>query len=477
MDPAAIAFAWRPVSEDFGFRQNVLAGSVQGHMLEDRAAGPIGIAAGVEYRAERGKVTHGGIDASDYAFSFGLDYAGRTEVLEEFLETNVPILRDSSFGRLLEFNGAVRHTGNKSTDRITNGSRSIDAVSWKLGGVYEAVAGVRLRATQSRDIRAAGFRELFQKTSPTEEGTAQGRVNNPNIQGPNPADPTPIYSGGNFALTPEKANTTTIGMVLAPASVPGFSLSLDWYRIKLRDTIANLNGQRVVDLCFSYRLMCDRITFASPTNIIRVDAGQANVGKIDIRGVDFEASYRLALTDLSARLPGDLSVRFLLNHQYNFLLKQNAAAPTIDYAGQAGTVLEGGDFYPSPEWMWNAVIGYDVGRLTTTMLVRHVGKGVLNVTLTGPEDEGYSPTLPGSITTNRVPARTYVNLAMSYALLRGGDGKPNIDIFGSVENLFDRKPPIAPGGLNNSVSSPYPTNPVFFDTFGTRFRAGVRAQF
>jgi outer membrane receptor protein involved in Fe transport len=259
--------------------------------------------------------------------------------------------------------------------------------------------------------------------------------------------------------------------------VPGFSLSLDWYRIKLRDTIANLNGQRVVDLCFSYRLMCDRITFASPTNIIRVDAGQANVGKIDIRGVDFEASYRLALTDLSARLPGDLSVRFLLNHQYNFLLKQNAAAPTIDYAGQAGTVLEGGDFYPSPEWMWNAVIGYDVGRLTTTMLVRHVGKGVLNVTLTGPEDEGYSPTLPGSITTNRVPARTYVNLAMSYALLRGGDGKPNIDIFGSVENLFDRKPPVAPGGLNNSVSSPYPTNPVFFDTFGTRFRAGVRAQF
>jgi len=477
MDPAAIAFAWRPVGEDFRFRQDVIAGSVEGQMLRGRAAGPIGLAAGVEYRFERGDVTHGGINASDYAFSFGLDYAGRIEVLEEFVEADVPLFRNAAFGRLLALNGAVRHTGNRSTDTLIGRSRSIDAISWKIGGIYEPIAGARLRATQSRDIRAAGFRELFQKTAPTEEGTAQGRVNNPNIQGPNQADPTPIYTGGNFALTPEKADTTTVGLVLAPVALPGFSLSLDWYRIRLKDTIATLNGQRTVDLCFSSNLLCDRISFASPTNIVRVDAGLANVGRIDIKGLDFEAAYRLPLADLSRRLPGTLSVRFLLNHQYAFRLMQNATAPTIDYAGQAGTVLEGGDFYPSPKWMWNGLIRYEIGRLQTTMTIRHIGKGILNVTLVGPEDPGYSPTLAGSISSNRVPSRTYLNLAMSYALLRGADRSRDIEIFGSVENLFDRVPPAAPGGLMNSVSSLYPTNPVFFDTFGMRFRAGIRAAF
>ena len=37
-------------------------------------------------------------------------------------------------------------------------------------------------------------------------------------------------------------------------------------------------------------------------------------------------------------------------------------------------------------------------------------------------------------------------------------------------------PPIAPGGGGGGGSN-YPTNPVFFDTFGSRFRAGVRVRY
>src|SRR5690606_9318167 len=106
------------------------------------------------------------------------------QVIEGFLEANVPVFRDSAIGDFLELNGAVRYTSNKSTDTLTDQSRTVNATSWKAGAIYDMVDGIRFRATQSRDIRAAGFRELFQKTAPTDEGTPQGRVNNQNIPGP-----------------------------------------------------------------------------------------------------------------------------------------------------------------------------------------------------------------------------------------------------------------------------------------------------
>ena len=465
MSRGAIDFVWRRVGEDFRYRQHGLAGSVQGRLFAGRSAGPIGVTAGIDHRGERGEVTHDGINPNAYAGSFGLDYAGSIRVTEAFLETSAPLLRDFALGDSLEASGAIRSTRNRSTDRISGQSRSIHATSWKIGGIYDPIDGIRVRATRSRDIRAAGFRELFQKTAPTDEGTVQGRVNNPNIAGPDKADTTPVFGGGNFGLTPEKADTSTIGAVLRPALLPGFRLSLDWYRIRLRDAIANLNGQRVTDLCVTFQVLCERVSFATPGDIVRIDAGQANVGRIDLRGFDMESSWRVPLAK------GTVDLRLLLNYQYDFRVKQSAAVPTIDYAGQSGPAVEGGDFYPTPKWMWNALIGYERNRVTATMTIRHIGRGVLNHEWIGPEDPGYAPGLANSASLNRVPARTYVGFALSCAIPFGGE------IFGSIENLFDRKPPVAPGGTTSVLVSAYPTNPVFFDTFGMRWKTGIRLQF
>jgi len=482
MDPAAVAFAWRPQVEDFKFTQHVLAGSVQGTLLQGWA-GPISAAAGIDYRNEKGDVTHGGVNPNDYAFSFGLDYAGKIRVIEGFFETNVPVFRDSALGDMFELNGAIRYTKNKSTDTLLNQSRSINATSWKIGGIYDVTSGLRLRATQSRDIRAAGFRELFQKTAPTDPTTAQGRVQNANridpskggAVGADQADSTPIYTGGNFTLRPENADTTTVGAVLTPTFIPGFRVSLDWYQIKLKDAILNLTGQAVVNNCLQFNLLCERVTFASPIDITRVDAGQANVGGITLRGFDFEASYRLPLQDLSASLPGALDLRFLLNHQYDFVIKQGPSAIAKNYAGQSGPSTSA-DFYPTPKWMWNALVSYSTDRFNSTLSIRHIGKGILNADRIGPEDAGYSPSLPNSITTNRVKGATYFNIAMSYKIPVGSTDDQNVEVFGAIENLFDKKPPVAPSA-DPINPAPYPTNPVYFDTFGMRWKAGLRVAF
>jgi len=53
-----------------------------------------------------------------------------------------------------------------------------------------------------------------------------------------------------------------------------------------------------------------------------------------------------------------------------------------------------------------------------------------------------------------------------------GDG--NIELFGNVNNLFDKKPPLIPGtvpGVN------LPTNIAVYDFVGRAFTAGVRFKF
>jgi hypothetical protein len=375
-------------------------------------------------------------------------------------------------GEFFELNGAVRWTQNKATNTLTDERKTNDAVSYKISGIWDIGAGVRLRASRSRDIRAAGFRELFNQSVPTEEGTASGLVDNPNIAGSPPIgdDPTPILNGGSFALAPEKADTTTAGVVFQPDFIPGLRLSADWYQIALKDAVTTLSAQAIINTCFDDgETFCDRITFASPTDITFVDARQVNLAERTVRGFDFEIAYSMGLDDIFANAGGDLSFRMLANHQYRF------DVDGTDFAGQSGPVFDGGDFNPAPDWIFNSFLSYDNGGFNTTLSMRKIASGIYNVNYIGPEDAGYDPTLPNSVTTNRVEGRTYFGLAMSYEIPVGHRDQ-YVEVFGAIDNLFDSKPPVAPGGGGGGGSN-YPTNPVYFDTFGSRFRMGVRANF
>ncbi len=79
--------------------------------------------------------------------------------------------------------------------------------------------------------------------------------------------------------------------------------------------------------------------------------------------------------------------------------------------------------------------------------------------------------MPGSISSNSVPSAVYINISASYRIPMGGGDDRGVEIFGSINNLFDKDPAIAPGGNG------YPTNPVFFDTYGASFRVGARFNF
>jgi outer membrane receptor protein involved in Fe transport len=493
--PAGLAYAFRTLMEFSTLKQEVISGNIGGELFSGFGAGPVKAEFGVEARRDTADVTHDLANQpwyNQYFLSYGLDYAGKISVVEGYGEVNVPVLKDLTLAKYLELDAAIRETNNKNENQTAGAATEGESVthnipSWKISGIWDLTDWFRFRATRSRDVRAAGFRELYESYAVTAGGPF-GTVNNPtppDKQVPPNSQPItyPItaLTGGNINLEPEKADTTTFGFVIAPKSGPfeRFQFSADWYRIVLNDPITGppfgLGVQNIVNLCYQgQQAFCDRITFGIPGNfgtIQTVNNTAVNLGRFETRGIDFEATYSLPLQSISNSLRGDFTFRLLTSLLYNMTIDAGLGAPPVDYAGQSGPTAAFGGFNTSPRWQSNFFMTYATGPLTTTLQVRYVGPGSYQaITAYGgapvaPGDPGYSTTNPNSINTNSVASATYLNLSGSYDI---GD---HVSVFASINNLLNKDPPVAPGGNG------YPTNPVYFDTYGMFWRVGVRAKF
>jgi outer membrane receptor protein involved in Fe transport len=473
-DPAAIDYAFRTLVEFSTYKQDVAAVNLRGNLFDGWGAGPVKLATGAEWRREHGNVTHDLANQpwyTDYTLSYGLDYGGTIEVLEGYAELNVPVFEDWTLGKYLELDGALRGTHNKSTGTAgaNDGlSKSHSFVTWKASAIWDLNDWFRLRATRSRDVRAAQFRELFQSYAVTAGGPF-GSVNNPWNAGI--TDPVVSTTGGDVNLIPEKADTLTLGVVLSPKDgfLSRFRVSADWYEIKIKDAIVGppfgIGAQNIVTQCFQgNQAFCDRMTGEGTADILTVDNKAANLQGFTTRGVDFEAAYTQPIGT------GSLNLRVLASYLYDQLFSTGIGTPTFNYAGQSGPTAAFGSFNTAPKWQGNAFATFTQGPFSGTVQVRYVGPGrFMTVTASGglaidPSDPNYSTTDPNSISDNHVSDAAYVNLSASY------DITPNIQVFGSMNNLFDTDPVVAPGGNG------YPTNPVYFDTYGRTWRAGVRVK-
>jgi outer membrane receptor protein involved in Fe transport len=328
---------------------------------------------------------------------------------------------------------------------------------------------LRLRATRSRHVRAAQFRELFQSYAVTAGGPF-GSVNNPWNNGI--TDPVVSTTGGDINLKPERADTWTVGVVLSPkgGALSRFHFSADWYQITIKDAIVGppfgIGAQNIVAQCFQgNQAFCDRMTGEGTNDILTVNNVAANLQGFTTRGIDFEAAYTQPIGT------GSLNLRVLASYLYDQLFNTGLAAGAVNYAGQSGPTAAFGSFNTAPKWQGNAFLTYSQGPFSGTVQVRYVGPGrFMTVTASGglaidPSDPGYDPTDANSVNDNHVDSATYVNLSAAYKFF-----DDRFELFGSLNNAFDKKPVIAPGGNG------YPTNPVYFDTYGRTWRLGVRVK-
>jgi len=433
------------------YSQHVLAANVQGDLF-DLPAGAVTLAVGGEYRSDKASGSADPVSMRNGFFTSNQPpYDGRIgkiEVTEAYAEIVVPLLRDMAFAEALELNGAVRRTHYNTSGSVT---------TWKGGIVYAPADWIRFRATRSRDIRAPNMGDLFGPRVSTFRG-----ITNPitNVQ-----TLVPAFTGGNPNLKPEIANTLTIGGALTPGGVAeGLRLSVDYYEVKLKGAIAAVGAQQAVNQCYAGATeFCSAVVRdASGLNITQVLELPFNLNRFILRGIDFELNYRLPLDRVSAGLSGVLELSSYATYTKDLITVDSVRA--IDRAGQSGRPIS--SFSGVPHWIIYNTLTYSQDRFTAAMAHRWIQGGLYDSTLIGPDQPGYSPTLLNSVNNNRVKGRNYFDLTLKYLLPVPGE----IELYGTVSNLFDTNPPDAPsdGGA---------TNLVYFDPIGRAYRAGVRLRF
>jgi len=453
--PQAIAYAFGTSQSNFHYTQHVVAANLRGEPFSTWA-GPVSLAAGGEYRADSVLGTADPISArSGFFTNNAAPIDGDIKVVEGYAEAVVPLASDMAFARRLELNGAIRQTHYRRENSF-NAATTVDATTWKIGGIWEPITGIRFRATRSRDIRAPNMVELFSEAASTQTFIADPITNaNENVT---------TFTGGNAALAPEKADTTTVGVILSPDRAwlgATISFSVDYFNVEVDGAIATLGGQTLVNRCAAgITEFCQFVTRDPVTNrIVRLDNVNLNLNSLIARGIDFEFLFSTGLEGLS--IPGELTFRALATN--------NIALTTIDSSGTR-TNRAGMNGFPTgqlsgvPDWTIDTSLTYRSGPATVSIQTHTLTGGLYDVTLIGPEQPGYSVNLPNSINTNWLEGRTFVHLSASYKF------SDRLEVFGSINNIFNATPPPGPTAV-----APY--NPVLYDPTGRYFRLGVRTSF
>ena len=426
-------------------------------------AGPVSMAFGAEgrrewYRAVADPYGNGASSPynSDYpadpllSTSGGNFYAGNYRngtgsynVVEAFLEFNVPLINSTELGQL------NMNTAGRAEKYSTAGN----AQAWKVGFTWDTpLSGLRFRTVRSQDVRAPNLNDLFGPTTST---------NVPNFTNPftNTTLTISQNSGSNPGLKPEIAQNFTFGVVLAnPSWAPGFNASIDYYDIKVTDAISSgPNATQLVQYCFDGTVpaACNafNLTGANPY----VNVGSINAASIKTSGVDYEVSYQ---HPHPLGLEGNLVLRALATNVRNF-----TTVPGLP--GTVASQTAGQNTGATPDWKALFSQSYSTNTYSLTLQERWFSDGVYGtqyvVCSTGcPVSTSNNPTLNN----NSMKGATYVDLAGSYNISK------RIVAYFKIDNMFNISPVPSP-----QTNTGLDVNPALYDTLGRFYHAGVRVSF
>ncbi len=391
-----------------------------------------------------------GVSAPDCANTVGNQFSkvsnilGKADVYELFGELLVPLFDSKNF--TANANGAVRWAD-------YSGSGTIWA--YKGGAEIGLFDQIRLRGTYSRDVRAGNLSERFDKTGGTATIIDRRYPNDGNVT-------VTRFSGGNPKVRPEKADTVTLGAVFTPSFLPGFSASVDWYKIEIADAISQVGNQAVIDRCELEKApeFCALITRDAVTDrIVLVGDVFVNVAKSSVKGVDLEMSY--ARNDVFAG--GDRLMARLFASWLSERSETNSSGVTTNYAGQTGARQSDGTYFPYASFKATASLNYKVNGISALLQGRYIGEAIQDATLV----EGQT------IVDNKVDAVLYVDTRLGYEFNFGGT---SAEIYANVTNLFDTAPPLTPSFSAFSGNSTQ-FNSQVYDVLGRRYTAGIKIKF
>lgn len=430
-------------------QQAVISASMSGEPFSV-PAGPVSLALSAEHRIED---VLNRPDATSVANGHNVANLpvldGKQSVTEGAIETVIPLVSGASFADSWDFSAAVRATSYSLAGYVT---------TWKAGTTFAPISDIKFRVTRSRDIRAPNIQELFQPTA-FSLGTLRDPVTN--------TTPTVNqFASGNASLTPEKADTLGVGVVLSPSFLEGFNASIDYWNVKLKGGIGTVTSQNIIDYCVNGLRpeFCAGITRTNGV-ITEVRRQFFNIAEQDLKGIDVETSYRFAMADVISDFEGDIT----LHGNATFYLRNfadNKLTPSSDQVG-----VNNGD--GPPNWRMNVSVSYDLDPVTVSLTGRALSSGLLNAEWI--ECTSGCPTSTAqkvTVNNNRLPGAFYLDANINY----GFDiGPARSTAYFTVKNIFNRDPAQIPTVANyinlaTGVAGLY-------DIMGTVFRAGLRFNY
>ncbi len=442
--------------------------------------GDFAFALGYEHRAEDstfdpgafyfGSGTGSSANRGSYGRSVPIDRVfGKYHTNEIFGELNADIIsasNDIPFVNELSFQTAGRYIWN---------SQAGGDPTYTFQGRYAPIRDLAFRAAYTRAVRAPSITEAFNPTS-SAFGFATDVCDNSLVNsGPDPvtrkkncaAAGVPAnfvslsnqrsfqtFTFGNTALQSEKSDNFTVGAVLKPRFVPGFSATIDYVSIQLNNAISQFSNDQVVSACYDavnypnnpFCALVSRDFSGTPgsnnyAQLNNVGTTYFNSAQLKYKGILAEVAYR---TD-SPFLGRGSHVGFTVNYQYLDTLS------TVVTAGSRPRLTSNSVGYSRHKGV--ATVRYDNGGFFGQIQVNYIGK-----TRVDPNTVFNFYTVP------EVKAFTFVNLSVKY------DVDKNFSINADVDNLLDAKAPYpysASGG----------TTTYFQGILGTYFRVGAAVHF
>ena len=285
-------------NESFNMDQEIWSFSLSTGSLFELPAGPVGFAAGFEYREEFAADNPDSQVATLGDAVTGTPRqptSGEYDVTEGYLEAVVPLVANAPFMESLELEAAVRFSDYSVFGSTTNP---------KVGFRWRANSDLVFRGSASSAFRAPNVGELYGGVGTSFPSVSDpcggGRVGGNVCMDPRVPDEgfeiisTQIRTrvGGNPDLQPEEADIFTLGAVWTPDSIlTGVSVAVDYYSYDISDAIGGLGATFILKSCATLGQLCDKIERFPDGNVRQLDNRTANASGIESEGIDLAVNY------------------------------------------------------------------------------------------------------------------------------------------------------------------------------------------
>ncbi len=472
-------------------KQKVFSGYVAGDLGDygitlPTADNGVQVVLGAEYRKEKLNFN------PDEGFRLGLGagqggatnaVSGEYDVKEYFVELSIPLVEDKPFAEEVVLDAAYRFS-DYNTDVDTTDTYGASA-SWAIN------SSIKLRGSYQRAVRAPNIRELFLPqgfnlfdmpvdpcagTSPTAPFESCARTGVTQAQYGNILDSFAgqynYLQGGVEDLDPEKADTYSAGIIWSPEFIDGLTMSVDWYQIKIKQGIDNIDADLILYSCMSGNdAMCGFVNRNEGRGDLWIgsdvnESGHVvsllnNLGKEEMKGFDVVVDYSLDVGNVGSLVFSNTAT--ILD---TWDIQQAQGIATSDCKGNwgtkapkisdAGAIEEDGVScgYPTPDFRNNfRATWITPWSVTASLAWRHISD----------VDD-----VAGNLD---LDATDYFDVsaiweATDYATFRVG-----------VNNVADKEPPMAGAGAGPSNNGNGNVFPGMYDALGRYMFAGITLQF